>query len=246
VIADPQVQLRLLDLQSVDTALSQLNHRRQTLPQLAAIADREARATEARTKLVEAETAVADLADEQRRLEADVDTVRQRADRDQARMTASGVPAKEISGLQHEVASLARRQGTLEDELLELMERRESVDADVEQLRKEVADIEVERASAVQARDEAFAEIDAAQTAHQAERTEFASELPDDLLALYDRVRAASGGVGAAMLRQRRCEGCRLELAGNELSAVRNAKPEDVLRCENCRRILVRTAESGL
>jgi predicted nucleic acid-binding Zn-ribbon protein len=70
--------------------------------------------------------------------------------------------------------------------------------------------------------------------------------MPSDLLALYDKVREASGGVGAAMLRQRRCEGCRLDLAGNELSAVRTAKPEQVLRCENCRRILIRTHESGL
>jgi predicted nucleic acid-binding Zn-ribbon protein len=161
-------------------------------------------------------------------------------------MTAAGVPAKEVTGLQHEVASLARRQSVLEDELLDLMERRETADAQVAELARNLAQIADQRNAAERARDEVFAEIDDAVVKRTAERTELAANLPADLLALYDRVRESSGGVGAAMLRQRRCEGCRLELAGSELSAVRTAKPEEVLRCENCRRILIRTHESGL
>lgn len=246
MIADPFVQLRLLDLQATDTALNQLAHRRQSLPEVAVIAECDRRAAEVRGKLVEAETAVADLATEQRRLETDIDTVRMRAQKDQARLTAAGVPAKEVTGLQHEVASLARRQSVLEDELLELMENREAADADVAELTGVLNGILAERSTAEAARDEVFAEIDDAEQKRRTRRTELAATLPDDLLALYDKIRAASGGVGAALLRQRRCEGCRLELAGNELAAVRSAKPDAVLRCENCRRILVRSDESGL
>jgi predicted nucleic acid-binding Zn-ribbon protein len=246
VIADPFVQLRLLDLQAVDTALSQFAHRRRTLPELAVIDSCEQRAASVRTQLVDAETSLADLAAEQRRLETVVDTVRTRADRDQQRMASGGVPAKELAGLQHEVSSLARRQGVLEDELLEVMESREAAESQLQVLRAELAEIEQERQVAEAARDAAFAELDAAGSRRAAERTELTAGLPADLLALYDKVRESSGGVGAAMLRQRRCEGCRLELAGSELSAVRAAKAEDVLRCDNCRRILVRTHESGL
>jgi predicted nucleic acid-binding Zn-ribbon protein len=246
VKADPFVQLRLLDLQALDTTLAQLAHRRRTLPELATIAGCDQRAADVRGRLVDAETSLADLAGEQRRLEADVDTVRQRAEKDQQRMAASGVPAKEIAGLQHEVSSLARRQGVLEDELLEVMETRETAEAQVEQLRAELAGVLADRAGAETARDAAFGEIDASVTQRRAERDELAGGLPADLLALYDKVREANGGIGAAMLRQRRCEGCRLELSGSELSAVRAAKPEDVVRCDNCRRILVRTPESGL
>ncbi|MBV9820695.1 MAG: hypothetical protein JO144_00505 [Actinobacteria bacterium] len=244
--ADPFVQLRLLDLQALDTVLAQLAHRRRTLPELATIAACDQRAADVRSRLVDAETSVADLAGEQRRLEADVDTVRQRAAKDQQRMAAAGVPAKEIAGLQHEVSSLARRQGVLEDELLEVMERRESADEAAGQLRAELDGILAERSDAETARDAALADIDATTAQRRAERDEQAAALPADLLALYDKVREANGGVGAAMLRQRRCEGCRLELSGSELSAVRAAKPEDVVRCDNCRRILVRTPESGL
>ena len=246
MIADPFVQLRLLDLQAEDTALAQLAHRRRNLPELATIAGCEQRASGVRSRLVDAETSLADLDAEQRRLEADVDTVRLRAEKDQRRMAASGVPAKEIAGLQHEVTSLARRQGVLEDELLELMETRETAEAQVSQLRAELQAILAERGAAEAARDEVFAEIDDAIAKHRAERDRLAGTLPADLLALYDKVREAGGGVGAAMLRQRRCEGCRLELSGSELGEVRAAKAEAVLRCDNCRRILVRTHESGL
>ncbi|HEX8079016.1 MAG TPA: C4-type zinc ribbon domain-containing protein [Jatrophihabitans sp.] len=246
MIADPFVQLRLLDLQAVDTALAQLAHRRRNLPELATIAGCDQRASGVRSRLVDAETSLADLDAEQRRLEADVDTVRLRADKDQRRMAASGVPAKEIAGLQHEVTSLARRQGVLEDELLELMETRETAEAQVGQLRAELQAILAERGTAEAARDEVFAEIDDAIAKHRAERDRLAGTLPADLLGLYDKVREAGGGVGAAMLRHRRCEGCRLELSGSELGEVRAAKAEAVLRCDNCRRILVRTHESGL
>ena len=246
MIADPFVQLRLLDLQAVDTALAQLAHRRRNLPELATIADCDQRASGVRAQLVDAETALADLAAEQRRLEADVETVRLRAERDQRRMASAGVPAKEVTGLQHEVASLARRQSVLEDELLELMETRETAEAQVARLQAELQAILGERATAEASRDKAFDEIDTALGTRREERDRLAGTLPAELLALYDKVRESSGGVGAAMLRQRRCEGCRLELSGSELAEVRAAKPDNVVRCDNCRRILVRTAESGL
>jgi predicted nucleic acid-binding Zn-ribbon protein len=98
----------------------------------------------------------------------------------------------------------------------------------------------------VSVRDSAFTDIDAQLEQRRADRAEVAGDLPPDLLALYDKVSASSGGTGAAALHQRRCEGCRIEMAGNELAALRKAAPETVVRCENCRRILVRTAESGL
>jgi predicted nucleic acid-binding Zn-ribbon protein len=215
------------------------------LPELAALADCEKRAAAVRTQLVEAQTAVADLDAEQRSLESDIDTVRQRADRDQRRMAATGVPAKETAGLQHEVVSLARRQGILEDELLELMEAREAADAQVVVFRASLEVIDVERKTAESARDQVLGEIIDTEGKLQLERDELSPTLPADLIALYNKIRQSSG-VGAAMLRHRRCEGCHLELAGNELSVVRATKPEIVLRCENCRRILVRTNESGL
>jgi predicted nucleic acid-binding Zn-ribbon protein len=246
VKADPAAQLRLIDLQVLDAALARCAHRRRTLPELAAIAEAEARLGELRGALVRAETEVGDLDRELRRMENDVDQVRRRAARDQQRMQSAAVPAKELESLQHEVESLARRQSNLEDLELEAMERREEAGGRLDALRAEAAGFTADVETATAARDKAYAEIDAAAERDTADRAEVAKEIPADLLALYDRIRDASGGVGAAVIRQRRCEGCRLEIAGSELRAIRAAAPDDVLRCENCRRVLVRTAESGL
>ena len=95
-------------------------------------------------------------------------------------------------------------------------------------------------------RDTALGELAEQAAVAEKKRAEMASQEPPELLAFYDRLRAQHGGVGAAALRQGRCEGCRLSFSTSDLNAIRAAAPDEVLRCEECRRILVRTAESGL
>jgi predicted nucleic acid-binding Zn-ribbon protein len=245
VNADTATQLRLLDLQAADTSLAQLAHRRKNLPELATIAECEKRAAELHNDVIDTQLRVTDLADEQRRLEADVDTVRARAGRDESRLQAGGLPARELESLQHEIATLARRQSTLEDELLDVMERAEEADALLRAATTRHDAVVSEQSALETARDAAFAEIDEAIARRTPERAAIAAELPAELLALYERARS-HGGTGAALLRQRRCEACHIELSGTELSAVRTAAPDEVVRCDNCRAILVRTAESGL
>ncbi len=239
-------QLRLLDLQAADTFLAQQAHRRSTLPEIAAIAEREVRGTALHNEIVDTETQISDIAEEQRRLENEVDAVRTRAARDEQRLLVGGLVPKDLAGLQHELTTLARRQSTLEDELLEVMERREQADTALAQLVAQRSVLDSEQGELAASRDTVFAEIDEAAAQRTIERASIAAELPEDLLAVYERVREHGGGVGAAVLRQRRCEGCRIELSGSELASVRRAGPDEVVRCDNCRRVLVRTAESGL
>jgi hypothetical protein len=247
VNADPAAQLRLLDLQAVDTVLAQLVHRRGRLPELADIARADERLADLQADTVRAETEVSDLDREQKRVDRDVEQVRNRAQRDRGRMDSGSVgSAKELESLQHEVATLARRQSTLEDQELEVMERREESESRLAEVRAEAERVGAERAEAVGRRDTAYEQIDAETATHDAERTSLVLDIPEALLTLYEKVRAQAGGTGAAALRARRCEGCRLELAGTELTAARNAAPDLVLRCEECRRILVRTPDSGL
>jgi predicted nucleic acid-binding Zn-ribbon protein len=247
VKADPTAQRRLLALQAVDTALGQLAHRRRNLPELAEIEKATAALGGLRDDVVRARTAVEDLDREIRRLETDVEQVRSRKSRDQQRMDSGAVThAKELESLQHEVASLSRRQSELEDTELELMEAREEAQAVLDAAIAALDDAQRLLDDAAGRRDAAFTEIDAAESARQTERGPVAAQIPADLLALYEKVRASSGGLGAAMLRARRCEGCRIEISGSDMESIAAAAPDDVVRCEECRRILVRTAESGL
>jgi predicted nucleic acid-binding Zn-ribbon protein len=247
VKADPFVQLRLLDLQALDSALDRLQHRRRTLPELAEIERLDGLVDALRDGIVRAETQVSDLAREQERFEREIEQVRARRDRDQGRLASGAITVpKQLQDLEHEVATLQRRQSELEDGELEVMERAETAQGELDELtRQRSAHLEA-RAEAASRRDAALAEIDAEVERTTAERDALAGDLPEDLLALYERIRAAEGGIAAGEITRGRCGGCRLELMNNEKSAIRAAAPDEVLRHEECSRIMVRTAESGL
>jgi hypothetical protein len=246
VKADDFEQQKLLELAAEDVALTQLAHRGRTLPEVAAVETAEEAERTFAADVVRAETEVRDLGREVKRMESDVETVRAREEKDQKLLDSGSVSPKEMTNLQHELASLKRRQSDLEDQELELMERLEVAEKAlaVAQSGLEQARADLERAQ--QLRDDALADIADGTKRHEAARAEIAGGISAPLLSLYDRIRSSTGTTGAAMLKARQCQGCRLELYGNELSAVRNADPHEVVRCENCGRILVRTGESGL
>jgi hypothetical protein len=247
VKAPAESQLRLLDLQDVDTALDRLAHKRRTLPELAEIEGHESRLAELRDLVVAAETDLSDVDREQRKVENDVDVVRTRMQRDQQRLDTGSVShAKELESLKHELDSLAKRQSDLEDLVLEQMERREGVESTLSSLTTERDTVTESLEAASARRDEAFASIDAETASLRVERDKVAGEIPADLLALYEKVRASAGGMGAAPLLRGQCQGCRLSLPPNDLATFRAAPADEVLRCEECRRILVRRPDSGL
>ncbi len=239
--------MRLLDVQSYDTRLDQLSHRRHTLPELAELARLESDLQRVRDLLVAGRTERGDIEREFTKAEADVAQVRQRAGRDQKRLDAGQVGSpKELQGLQSEIASLARRQAELEDVELEVMERMEDVERRITELTADGARLETEVAAATGRRDTSFGEIDDEAALTRRARDTAAAEIGAELLALYEKVRTQQGGLGAAPLHQRRCQGCRLELNNVEMNRITAAPEDEVLRCEECRRILVRTGESGL
>jgi predicted nucleic acid-binding Zn-ribbon protein len=240
-------QLRLLDLQAIDLSIDQLAHRRRTLPEHAEIEKTSGALAELRDELTSAESVVENLDRKIRQLENEVEQVRTRADRDRQRMTSGAVgAAKELERLQHEVDTLDARQSALEDDELALMEERETADATRAEVQTRFDAVTEALAAVELRRDTLQSEIDADIAARAAEREPLAATIPADLLALYEKLRAPGGGIGAAALRARRCGGCRIELYGTALIEARGADEDEVIRCEECRRILVRTAESGL
>ncbi|MDQ1694992.1 MAG: uncharacterized protein QOJ03_345 [Frankiaceae bacterium] len=245
--AAPDDQLRLLELQTLDTALDRLAHRRRTLAELAEIDDLSARLSRLGDDIVLLETEDRDLGREQAKVDGDVEQVRARMDKDQQRLDAGQVGSpRELENLQHEIESLKRRQGDLEDVELEVMERREAVQRRLEEIKREREQVALSLDATEQRRDSTWAEIDAENEKATSQRTELAASLPSDLIELYEKVRSSSGGIGAAALHRGRCEGCHLQLNTTDLNRLRDAPPDDVVRCEECRRILVRTADSGL
>lgn len=197
-------------------------------------------------ELVKARTSADDVQRELAKSDQDVQLVRDRAARDQARLDSGQGTAKDLTALQHELTSLARRQAELEDIELEVMERAESLGARVGELDTERDDLAARVSTLEAERDAALVDLEDEAGRVGAARADIVAGVGADLAALYEKIRESSGGLAAAELKHRRCGGCRLELNNVDLDRIRKAPQDEVVRCEECRRIMVRTAESGL
>ena len=234
-------------MQTLDSRADQLRHQRQTLPEIAEIAELTTQRTSLVDRARDAQILVDDLTAQQAKADADVEQVRTRRDRDRQRMDAGQISnPKDLERMQHELVTLERRILALEDAELEVMERLEEAHSTLASLTAEVAAADERLKVLVAERDRKTGDLDEQLGEVAAERQQLVAEMPGELLTLYERLRAAKGGVGAAELRARQCGGCRLTLDNAELAVLRAAPPDEVLRCEECQRILVRTAESGL
>jgi uncharacterized protein len=171
VNVDPATQRRLLDLAVVDADLTRAAHRRRSLPELAEIEQADKKLRASRDALVAAETAGSDLDRDIRKLEAEIDQVQARGERDRGLLDSGSITSgKQLEDLQHELTTLRRRQSVLEDDLLEVMEQRETTEAQLERGRAALAEIEQSRLDAVRRRDAALADLDATETSRNQER----------------------------------------------------------------------------
>jgi len=217
------------------------------LAEAAQLAELDARLVRVRDQIVAAEAILGDLQRDLARAEADVEQVRERSRRDNELLNSGSIgDPKQLQNLQHELGSLARRQSDLEDAELEVMERVEGAEAAVTTLMAERDALQADRGPLQQLVDDLNGGIAEEEAQVRQQRDQIAGTIPADLLNLYEKIRADHAGVGAAHLHRGQCEGCRLQLPPQELQRLRAADPNEVIRCEECRRILVRTEESGL
>lgn len=231
----------LLAVQEVDSALDRLAHRRRTLPERRALAEAEAAVDAVTGELATVEQRAGELAEEIRRREDEVAANEARASSLEATLdSGSGGSPRDLAAMADEVQGIRRRIGILEDALLDLLEEAETAGT----TRTELHRRRDERAAAVADAGAALAAAEAAIDAEEAEvaprRAGLVEQVPADLLATYERLRARLGGVAVAPLDGARCSGCHLTLPATELDALRHAPPGAVVRHEECGRILVR------
>jgi uncharacterized protein len=233
-------QVKLLELQKIETVIDQLSHRAKNLPEVKELDAARAAVPLAENELINSRTAVSDLQILVKRADADVEQVRIRIERDSALIDGGTLSAKDIVNMQHELDTLKRRQLTLEDEELEIMSQVEQAQLEVNKLEAEHELAKARLEAANSAAEALLNEINAEKQAKQQEAVSLRSELDAELLKLYDKIKADHGGVGAAALTGKTCEGCRIEISATDLSAIKAASEDDVVRCDECRRILVR------
>ena len=245
--ADPFAQLKLLDVQELDTRLDDLRHQAANPPEAGELHELAAGRSAVAGQVGRLEVEVDDLTREQRKADDDVEHVKGRRVRDQQRLDSGAVTnPKDLERLQHELVSLDKRISDLEDAELDVMERLEAAQQQLVALRTDLSVSEERSAELTEARDKRVTALREESERVARDRAAAVQGLPADLLTLYERLREHKGGVGAALLRARRCEGCSLQLNNAEFASIAKQPPDEVIRCEECSRILVRTGESGL
>jgi uncharacterized protein len=237
--AEVTQQRSLLELSKLDAELSRITHRASHLPEQEACKRIEEECTAAGDRVGAVRIALEDIDVQVSRFESEIEAVRQREERDRSLLQSGATDAKQLSDLQHELETLQRRQASLEDSLLEVMERREELQSQLDTAQGAVETLQAELASTQQALDAALVEISEARQEHSSRRDTLSAELDPALSALYERQRAG-GGPGAGPLLGRRCGACRLEIDRGELSRISAAADDDVVRCPECGAILLR------
>ncbi|GAA1652517.1 hypothetical protein MMUR_29660 [Mycolicibacterium murale] len=236
--ADSAQQRLLLELTELDADLSRIAHRAKTLAEQKRLDELQAEQRAAADRVAVLQISVDDLDGQAARLETEIDGVRQREDRDRSLMDSGSVNPKQLSELQHELETLERRQASLEDSLLEVMERREELVAQQSGEQEQIDRLGADVAHALADRDAALAEIEQSRTVAGQRRIALVDSLDAELVALYQKA-------GAGVLQGRRCGACRIEIDRGESARIAAAAEDDVVRCPECGAILLRTKGFG-
>ena len=238
--ASPEQQGLTLELQLLDNEIMQANTKLKSLPEIEQLLHIDKRIVTATDELATVKAESDQIALELRRGEVDVETVTDRIKKDEARLASGNATPKELEQLQHEVATLRKRQEALEEIEIEIMVRSEAITERTNILTTDLASLETLKAEINQRLTAASNEINTVITNKKSDREKVVVKIEKPLLDLYEKIRASSGGVAAAALVGNKCNGCNLAINAVEMERIKSLAKDELLRCEECRRILVR------
>ncbi len=238
--ASIEEQKALLDLQHIDSNIFVAQNKINLAPereQLVAVARKIA---EAQTGL-DAANAEAELVKvELRRSEVEVEAIVDRKKKDEQLMNSGAAPAKELEKISHEITSLNRRQAELEEIELEVMERAEKSSKEIERQTQDLHGLEVIKAELENRLAQINSDLSQEIEIKQKERLEVIPKISAELIELYEKTKEKNAGLGAVRLVGDTCQGCRLTMTASELQKIRALPQDELVRCEECRRILIR------
>ena len=233
-------QSLILEMQSLDNEIMQANTKLKSLPEIEQLLHIDKRITTATDELAVVKSEADQIALELRRGEVDVETVTDRIKKDEARLASGNATPKELEQLQHEVGTLKKRQESLEEIELEIMIRSDAITSRSNTLTTDLASLQTLKDEISGRLKTATDEINKVIADKNTARNLVANQIEKPLLELYEKIRAASGGVAAAALVGNKCNGCNLAINAVEMERIKSLAKDELLRCEECRRILVR------
>jgi predicted nucleic acid-binding Zn-ribbon protein len=233
-------QERLLALQQIDIDLLKIAHKIKNSPLNSNLESLNRSLIDSKNLLIAAETEKSDIQHELSRSEIDVEQVVSRIEKDEKRLASGTGTPKELEQIQHELGTLAKRRSELEEVELEIMVRIDDVSKRITDLQKQLTSFEVELAKVQSELEIEVRNLDSAKQSSLIAREALAPKIEKELLALYEKIRSSSDGLGAAQLVGDSCGGCHLKLNAAEMEKIKSLSDDEVVRCEECRRILIR------
>ena len=233
-------QSLILEMQSLDNEIMQANTKLKSLPEIEQLLHIDKRITTATDELAVVKSEADQIALELRRGEVDVETVTDRIKKDEARLASGNATPKELEQLQHEVGTLKKRQESLEEIELEIMIRSDAITSRSNTLTTDLASLQTLKDEISGRLKTATDEINKVIADKNTARNLVANQIEKPLLELYEKIRGSGGGVGAAALVGNKCNGCNLAINAVEMERIKSLAKDELLRCEECRRILVR------
>ena len=233
-------QSLILELQLLDNEIMQANTKLKSLPEIEQLLHIDKRIVTATDELAVVKSEADQIALELRRGEVDVETVTDRIKKDEARLASGNATPKELEQLQHEVGTLKKRQESLEEIELEIMIRSDAITSRSNTLTTDLASLQTLKDEISGRLKTATDEISKVIADKTTARNLVANQIEKPLLDLYEKIRTNGGGVGAAALVGNKCNGCNLAINAVEIERIKSLSKDELLRCEECRRILVR------
>ena len=233
-------QRSILDIQNFDLQSATLRNKAANLPELAVISSTTIKQNNVRDLRIAAETELSDVKRELARAEGDVEQIVTRINRDEARLSSGTGAAKELEQTQHELVTLNARRAELEEVELEIMMRVDGLKERIATLAAEESALALEIADLNIRKENAMASINIELEGIASDRESTAKSVSAEFLALYEKLRESNNGNGAAALAGNQCKGCHLTLNTIELQRIAGLAEDEVVRCEECRCILVR------
>jgi predicted nucleic acid-binding Zn-ribbon protein len=230
----------LLALQERDGALDRLLHRHRSLPERDALSRAETDAAALETRLAATRADRDGVARDEQKLDDEARSLGAKATEVEAKMYSGEISSpRELQAMQADVDQLRKHQRNVENRELELMEVREPLDAALAELEqhRSVLDAELERIRRTLA--EAEAVIVAEMGEERAARDRIAATVDDGLVNEYERCRAQAHGVGVARLVGTTCQGCHLSIPAIEAEQIKKSAGDPLAYCDNCGAILV-------
>jgi predicted nucleic acid-binding Zn-ribbon protein len=238
--SSPEEQERVITLQTLDTSLTQLAHKEKTLSVIQALEILTISHNSTRDLIIAAETEKADIKHELSKSEIDVEQVVTRIEKDEKRMASGTASPKELEQMQHELASLNKRRSELEEIELEVMVRVDGIDDRIKSLSVERDQFKLKMAELDAQKTKELTDIAEAVSSANSQRADISVKISTEVVELYEKIKKTGDGIGAARLIEGKCDGCHLSINAVELSKIKETAADEIVRCEECRRILVR------